>query len=133
MKTPREPFSWEGDDDEPVSPDDLLGISGPKIVDEAETVVLEAQQAIGREDTDPFITVPELGESESRVPGLIAAVDRSISRRRLLAGLAVVCLLAFVHGWSMGSTRAQAAPSSCDSNHCSSRSASGEWKEEQRL
>ena len=132
MRTPREPFSWDGDDDELVSPEILLGSSGPKIVNEAETFLLEAQEAIGREDTNPSITVPGLGKTGPRVPSLAAVMDRSISRRKLLAGLAVVCLFAFVHGWSVRSASAQEASSTCVSDHCSSRSASSEWKEEQR-
>jgi hypothetical protein len=126
MSLPREPFSWEGNNEQPVpldrsGPNDAKPMA-PDILSEAETVVRAAQQAIGREDTQPTITIP--------VPdrGVITSI---VSRRfpgrtdgaRSLSALALVttagCAVAFLHGWSVGANTAEGAPSrSCVPHHC---------------
>jgi hypothetical protein len=128
MRTPRQPFSWHGDDENPIAPEDLLGVVGPKIIDEAEAVVLQAQDAIGRQDTDPFMTLPE--QAQGSVERRISRLQRPVSRRALIATLLLACVLAFAHGWSVGSSGALAASSNCDSDHCSSRGVSSEWRKE---
>jgi hypothetical protein len=125
MNLPREPFSWDGDGDLPVP----LGPSTPElpvtaqILSEAETVVRDAQAAIGRQDTDPTVTIPArssdgLGPGSRRID-LITKFARPLSRRSLAVTLTVGCALAFLHGWSVGARAAEPPPAnSCDAHHC---------------
>ncbi len=126
MSLPREPFSWDEDGDRPVPLDDS-GFSAseppevPVVLTEAEKVVREAQEAMGRQDTDPIVVPPSPVSPEVTKPqGPSRRVGRRMARGSLIAVTAVGCLLAFAHGWSVG---AQAGTGdqvdSCDVHHCS--------------
>lgn len=136
MNLPREPFSWDGDDDRPVPPDDLWsGQDSWKASDEAELIVRDAQAAIAREDTDPNISTPkpERGpEADFRV-SLRQDPLQAINWRRVRRSLvAVACLLAFAHGWATGASEHRGFPSgACGVNHCPPDSIAIQWKEEQ--
>lgn len=130
MRTPRQPFSWDGDDESPVPPDELLDLA-PRIVDEAQAVVLEAQDAIAREDTDPFIAVTAPQAAHPTI-GWFPPLRRPIPKKALIACLLMACALAFAHGWAVGSSTPLATSRTCDPDHCSSSNLSSEWREEQR-
>lgn len=130
MTLPREPFSWDGAEDLPVpldapTPDEPECAASPQILSEAETLVREAQEAIGRQVTDPTISIPapavacgDVGEESERSLSMTRAV-RSLSRRSLAIALTVGCAFAFLHGWSVGATAAEHShASSCDTHHC---------------
>ena len=126
MRLPREPFSWDGDGEEPVSLNEPGGdadASG-ELINEAEAVVREAQDAIAREDTDPYLTIPHhVVPPPPSTPGqgrTGSPLMHRVSRRTLAILLTSSCVLAFAHGWSVGS--AHAAPP-CDSPHCHLRDA----------
>lgn len=127
MSLPREPFSWEGDDDIPIPLDDAgLDVpesrEGEEVLVVAESVVRDAQDAIARQDTDPTLTLPDpvpevlaaaVPHSPRRFP---APAPRAVKAALLAAG----CAVAFAHGWSVGATAAAGEPpSTCDANHCS--------------
>jgi hypothetical protein len=122
VKLPREPFSWDGaDDEEPISMSDLSPVTHGEPVDDDEAVlaaaeshVLSAQEALTREETDPALLLPTELERRSRSggEGPISLLGRAV-RVCLVAAL---CVAAFMHGWSQGS--AQAAAPSCDPDHC---------------
>lgn len=126
MSLPREPFSWDEDGDRPV-PLDASGFSAseppevPVVLTEAEKVVREAQEAIGRQDTDPIVVpqgpvTPDASEPQRPSRG----VSRRMARGSLVAVTAVGCLLAFAHGWSVGAQAGLADQvDSCDVHHCS--------------
>lgn len=126
MSLPREPFSWDEDGDRPVPLDDS-GFSTseppevPVVLSEAEKVVREAQEAIGRQDTDPIVVPQSPVSPEVTKPQRPSRrVSRRMARGSLAAFTAIGCLLAFAHGWSVG---AQAGTGdrvdSCDVHHCS--------------
>ena len=130
MTLPREPFSWDGDEELPVpldapTPNDPERAVSPQILTEAETLVREAQAAIGREVTDPAISIPDpavasgdVGEESERTLSMTRSV-RPLSRRSLLTALSVACALAFLHGWSVGATAAEPRHTiSCVAHHC---------------
>ena len=130
MTLPREPFSWDGDEDLPVpldapTPNEPERAVSPQIVSEAESVVLDAQAAIGRQVTDPTITIPvsvlasdDLGDQPGATNSMPRSA-RSVSRRSLSIALTVGCAFAFLHGWSVGATAAEHPhASSCDTHHC---------------
>lgn len=111
MKLPREPFSWDGGEDEdpvPVTEDGLAVLAA------AESHVRTAQYALAREDTDPAVI--DLREPDpsalAEPPGRLPIGGRALR----LALLAVVCMAAFAHGWQHGA--AQASPARCESTHC---------------
>ena len=121
MRLPREPFSWDGDGDEPVSLNGPVGdadASG-ELINEAEAVVREAQDAMAREDTDPYMTIPhDVVPPPPSAPGQGRTGSRlmhRVSRRTLALLLTGSCVLAFAHGWTVGSAHA-ATP--CDPAHC---------------
>ena len=111
MSLARQPFDWTGPDDEPVFLDaapweGLSREDGKGVLVEAEHVSRHAQEAIGRQDTDPSATRPPL-RAEPR-SGLVVS---SLSRPKLVLLLSVSCGLAFAHGWMTGaSARADSAP-----------------------
>lgn len=125
VSLPREPFSWEGENDLPVpldgsTPDEAEVVS-PDTLSAAETVVRVAQQAIAREDTDPTTVMPVLhkGVAPRGVSQLMVRVARRPSPRSLGLLTAVGCALAFVHGWSVGARAAERpSPQSCVAHHC---------------
>ena len=120
MRLPREPFSWDGDGEEPVSlnPVGDAGAAG-ELINEAESVVRGAQDAIAREDTDPYMTIPvDVVPPPPSPPGpgrTPLPLTLRVSRRTLALLVSGSCVLAFAHGWTVGS--ASAAPP-CDSAHC---------------
>ena len=112
MKLPREPFSWDGGEEEepiPVTEDGLAVLAA------AESHVRAAQEALGRQDTDPAVI-------DLREPDLLVAEPPSpvpVGGRALRLALVVVaCTVAFTHGWQHGA--AQANPPRCESTHCGS-------------
>ena len=126
MSLPREPFSWEGEDDRPVPleggiPDEVRVVS-PDILSEAETVVRAAQQEMAREDTDPTIEIPldsGVMTPETVGPRIVKALPTSRSPRGLTVLTAIGCVLAFIHGWSAGAKAAgRPPPNSCVAHHC---------------
>lgn len=110
MKLPREPFSWDGSEDEepvPVTEDGLAVLAA------AESHVRSAQDALARQDTDPAVI--DLRESDpltAEPPGRLPVGGRALR----LTLVALVCSLAFAHGWQQGA--AQASPPRCESAHC---------------
>jgi hypothetical protein len=123
MSLPREPFSWSGDEDRPIPLDgsthDQPDLPVSQILSEAETVVRDAQEAIGRQDTAPTITIPVSG-SDHLADGSVRTRSRpSLSRRSLAVTLTLGCALAFLHGWSVGASATEHPPArSCDAHHC---------------
>ena len=93
--------------------DDVLGV--------AERLVREAQQEIGREDTEPSMAAITLSTSAGPEP-VVAPIRRG-SRRLKLTLLALATLAAFLHGWQYGETTATTAAGFEDSG----ATASGEW------
>lgn len=136
MRLPREPFSWdEGEGEEPIFLDDPSAKMNPEALGEAAVVaaaeshVREAQEALARQDTDPYSV-------EGSAPNGAPAVRSLRLRRQTLARslraclIAVLCAMAFAHGWSRGSAQAAA---SCEPSHCTSDSApEGSTKEQGR-
>lgn len=125
MSLPREPFSWDGDDDVPVPLDDA-GFDHPQpreaeeIVVVAESVVRDAQDAIARQDTDPTLTLPDPEEPATDVALAPSRFRARVTRVLKASLLAAGCALAFAHGWSVGATAvAGEPPATCDANHCS--------------
>ncbi len=125
MTAPREPFSWDQDGDLPIplgipTSDDVEIPVSHQILSEAETVVRDAQGAIGRQDTDPTITIPDTdsGKSAKGSPQVVARPRVSLSRRSLVITLTVACAFAFLHGWSVGARAKQPPPRTCDAHHC---------------
>ena len=131
MTLPREPFSWEGDDDLPVP----LGSSthdggeapvSPDVLSEAETLVRVPQQTVPGPVLDGGVTPRD---SRTR---LMVSIIRPLSPRTLGLLMAGGCALAFVHGWSVGAQAAERPPpKSCVLHHCqvdppSSRELKGE-------
>lgn len=117
VSLPREPFSWEGENDLPVpldgsTPNEAEVVS-PDTLSAAETVVRVAQQAIAREDTDPTTVMPVLhkGVAPRGVSQLMVRVRvaRRPSPRSLGLLTALGCALAFAHGWSVGARAAETA------------------------
>jgi hypothetical protein len=141
MSLPREPFSWERGGDIPVplgaaTPNDSEPLVSAEILNDAETVVRSAEEAMSRQDTDPAITFPVFPAHGSTQRAGSAYPDARfiglLSRRTLTAILAMGCTLAFAHGWSVGAKAVEPSPSaSCDANHCHAHPSSEEWKEEQ--
>jgi hypothetical protein len=141
MSLPSEPFSLEGGDDIPVpldaaTPDDPEPLLSAEILNDAETVVRNAREAISRQDTDPAITLPVIPAhgltQRAGSPYPLARFNGLLSRRTLTAILAMGCALAFAHGWSVGAKAVEPSPAvSCDANHCHAYPSSEEWKEEQ--
>jgi hypothetical protein len=142
MSVPREPFSWD-DEDRPVplgapTPEDPGLASPPQILSDAETVVLEAQEAIGRQDTDPAISIPPTrarscltSPSEPTAPRSFRISDPRL-RKSLVAVLVIGCVLSFAHGWSAGARAGERSDGSCDHHHCHTDPVGNEWKEERR-
>lgn len=136
MTLPREPFDWDGPEDEPIFLEVLPSESAPsegwpKIPDEAERLGRSAQAALARQGTDPSITIPSPPPAfqPETAGGLIA---RSLSRRTLALLLTMSCGLAFAHGWTTGAiARPNPHSHSCDAGHCQPNKSSKEWKEEQ--
>ncbi len=126
MRLPREPFSWDGDDDLPVPLDGLGSSDSPEptpageVLAVAESVVRDAQEAISRQDTDPNVILAEhaRGRPRSNEPRARERFQPRLSRAHRAALLSLGCALAFAHGWGVGAT-ADASPSSCDRHHCS--------------
>lgn len=125
MSLSREPFSWDDEGDQPVPLDDR-GLRDeiaeePVVLQEAEAVVREAQDVIARQDTDPTIMLPEPPSTTREA--VADGPSRDIPRRTpraLVVTVALGCLLAFAHGWSVGSSpEANASVDSCDRSHCS--------------
>lgn len=132
MTGPRDPFSWDGED-EPIPLHDLPGGEASlEVLIVAEDVVRDAQESIARQDTDPTLDLPSLrGQVNSSFPGesgtFAARIDRALPRRAVLALLAG-CLLAFAHGWHVGARAAGIGE--CGPRHCSYDSHVEKWKEE---
>ena len=109
MKLPREPFSWDGGEDEPIPLDD----EGLAVLAAAESHVRSAQDALAREDTEPALI--DLGHVGTQMPESVPVIGVS-SRALRVSLLALACAVAFAHGWRQGA--AQAAPPPCESGHC---------------
>ena len=123
MKTPKQPFSWDEDPNEqpvPMGQSEMGGSSQHgDIAAEAEALVLQSQEAIAREDTEPSIPVVTLADPNGEVVSADLSTD-SISRQNsgrvwrfrktAAAGLAIACCLAFAHGWSYGSRSVVTTP-----------------------
>jgi hypothetical protein len=133
----REPFSWDGGEEQPVPLDewdfDPSSTGSTPIVGEADIDVRAAQEAIGLGDTEPAISLPiEAHDPTSDVAlgGQVTPVGRVLPRKALAISLIAGCLLAFVHGWTTGAS----VPGGlrCDAAHCRPDPGSNEWKEEQR-
>jgi hypothetical protein len=111
---PEEQFDPE--QERPIPVEDLDGESWSPagVFEEAEGVVRAAQDDLARQSTDPYMTLPDFGGTSTRGPNRL---QRSLSRR-VLVGLSVVTVLvAFGHGWHVGSLVADTA-ASCDVPHC---------------
>ena len=100
MTDPQHHFGSIDPEDRPVPlvpdpADDVLGI--------AERLVREAQQEIGREDTEPSVAViPPLTTAEPHAAG--PAPWRPASPRLKVAVLVVTTVAAFLHGWHQGAS-----------------------------
>lgn len=119
MSLPKQPFSWDDDRDETPIPlgendgDEVVGMTAA-VVEEAEVVVREAQDAIARQDTDPVIPLSLLASGTKEFAARLSAAGRrdlhssSGTRRRPLKAVTVVaaCAIAFAHGWHQGSVAA---------------------------
>ena len=126
MSLPREPFSWDGENDQPVplesEIDDEARVASPDILSEAETVVRAAEQQIAREDTDPTIEIPF--DKGVVPPGTVGPqIATGVASSRFSKGLTLLtaagCVVAFTHGWSAGAKAAgRPPPKSCGAHHC---------------
>lgn len=119
MSLPREPFTWDGDDD-PISLDAARSEDGTLILGDAETLVRDGQDEVAREDTEKVVVASSSGEKSTLpVPRAVPALTLPTPRVALPLLLALACALAFLHGWSTGATASGLAPSSrCDAPHC---------------
>lgn len=102
-------------EDRPIPIDDLMRDmsqdSAAAAVTSAETAVLEAQDAIGRQTTDPYMTLPPLLSEEK---GLKVLLRRRVAPSIALLLLIVGCVAAFASGWESGMPAARG----CDRAHC---------------
>ena len=106
--------SWPPDERPvPLSGHGRDGSSGG-IADEAEVLVRAARDAIAREDTDPYVTIAQLGAAHGSEPEPQDRSHRSVTR----VAIALACALAFAHGWATGESRVRATAGLCDSHHC---------------
>ncbi|MEA2433948.1 MAG: hypothetical protein QOG54_1405 [Actinomycetota bacterium] len=115
MKLPREPFAWDGQDDQPVP---LVEGEPLDPAAQAESYVRAAQAAIAEEKTDPFLNLGDLLATSAKSPALGSA-PRTHFRRRVGA-LLLGCAVAFAHGWHAGATsgsRTRASSMSCRCEH----------------
>ena len=153
MTLPKEPFAWDEEPDEAPVP--LVGGTGESagdeavhppaaIVEEAEVVVREGQDAIAREETDPAIPLSLLATHAAPFAASPTHAEASVVSRSRLKKIAVIaaCAMAFAHGWHQGSRRAepQAASQSfpvqgsstlCEPDHCPAEPRDPQWKEVQ--
>ncbi len=117
MSLPREPFSWDADDDLPVplgpsaSDHSTPGVS-TQVLTEAEMAVCDAPEALARQDTDPAATIPTSSSEASTQRSWRSRqggrwLNMTISRRALGATVAITSALAFAHGWSVGASVAE--------------------------
>ena len=127
MRLPREPFSWDGEDEPiPLSEGEPSDV---EIVQHAETVVREAQEEIARQDTDPFMTIPpgiERGDELSPGPRTRSLSRHAVRRAVVAAFLLASCLIAFTHGW------ATARADICGPTHCDDDRSIREYREERQ-
>ena len=115
MRLPREPFSWDGED-EPI-PLNEPKAGEAEIVQDAETVVREAQEELARQDTDPYMTIPpaiETGGELSGGPRTRSLLKPAVRRAAVAALLSASCLIAFTHGWATGARAGACGPTHCD-------------------
>ena len=127
MTLPREPFSWDGEDEQPVplNPQDFdPGITeASAIVGEIKIAVGDARDASARQATDPAISHPvEAAKPPVNAFGGQGGVGgRALRGSALVISLVLGCLLAFAHGWTTGASARNDSPSGfCDAAHCPS-------------
>ena len=114
MRLPREPFSWDGEDEPIPLNEGEPGDAG--IVQDAEAVVREAQEDLARQDTDPYMTIPPSVETEALSGGpRTQPLPNPAARRAILAAvLSASCFIAFAHGWATGARANTCGPTHCD-------------------
>lgn len=115
MRLPRQPFSWDDEDERPIPLSEPSGDSAEarssRILEEAERLVRDAQDGLARQDTDPLIRIPPK-PSGVAAPALATSIERAqealmtrlLSRHAGAVLLALSCVVAFGHGWSVGSS-----------------------------